>query len=68
MTKKKATIVLEGNSIAIEQCIHELQKLQDQANKQPELVATLQTQELDDNDYSGFSKATGFKEETEHER
>lgn len=58
MTKKKATIVLEGNSVQIESVIHELSKLQDQANKQPELVATLQTQELDDNDYSGFSKAS----------
>ena len=57
MTKKKVTLVLEGNNIKIENLIHELQKMQDQANRQPELVATIQTQELDDREYSGFKTA-----------
>jgi len=44
MSKKKAVVFLEGNSRAIESAIHELSKLKDEANAQPELTATLQTE------------------------
>jgi len=46
MSKKKAVVFLEGNSRAIESAIHELSKLKDEANAQPELTATLQTEEV----------------------
>jgi len=57
MTKKKATIIMEGNSIQIEQMQHELSKIVSQANKQPELTATMQSEEMTD-DYN-----TEFKNE-----
>ncbi len=44
MTKKKAVLFLEGNQRQVESAIHELVKLKDQANAQPELTATLQTE------------------------
>jgi len=46
MTKKKAVVFLEGNSRAIESAIHELSKLTSEANAQPQLTATLQTEEV----------------------
>lgn len=46
MTKKKAVVFLEGNSRAIESAIHELLKLTSEANAQPQLTATLQTEEV----------------------
>lgn len=54
---KKATVILEGNNVQVEQCIHELSKLVSEANSQPELIATLQTEEVDNTDYNG-----GFNE------
>lgn len=57
--KKKATLILEGNSVQIEQCIHELQKLKSEANRQPELTATVQTEELPETDYEN-----GFEDES----
>jgi len=53
MTKKKATVILEGNSVAIEQAIHEISKLKDQADKQPELTASMQTESLSNETYNG---------------
>jgi len=53
MSKKKATVILEGNTIAIEQAIHEISKLKDEADKQPELTASMQTESLNDETYSG---------------
>jgi len=62
MTRKKATIILEGNDVAIEQAIHELSKLKSEANRQPELTASMQTESLsDDSDYE-----TGFESAGEH--
>lgn len=46
MTRKKATIILEGNEVAVQQAIHELNKLKSEANRQPELTATLQSESL----------------------
>jgi len=46
MTKKKATIILEGNQHSIEEAIHEIHKLTSQADSQPELTATVQTMEI----------------------
>jgi len=52
MTRKKITIILEGNEIAVEQAIHELSKLKSEANRQPELTATMQTEPLpEESDY-----------------
>lgn len=46
MTRKKATIILEGNEKQVESAIHELNKLRSEANRQPELTATIQTEAL----------------------
>jgi len=59
MTRKKATIILEGNEKQVESAIHELSKLKSEANRQPELTATIQTEALaDESSYSrGFETA-----------
>jgi hypothetical protein len=51
MSKKKVTIILEGNSISIDSAIHELKKLTQQADTQPELTASMQTEQVID-DYN----------------
>jgi len=51
MSKKKVTIILEGNSISIDSAIHELKKLTQQADAQPELTASMQTEQVID-DYN----------------
>jgi len=48
MSKKKVTIILEGNSISIDSAIHELKKLTQQADKQPELSSSMQTEQVID--------------------
>jgi len=51
MSKKKVTIILEGNSISIDSAIHELKKLTQQADAQPELSSSMQTEQVID-DYN----------------
>jgi len=46
MTKKKSVVFLEGNTRQVEEAIHSLNKFVSEANKQPELTATLQTEEV----------------------
>lgn len=46
--KKRVVITLEGNRIQQENVIHELSKVVDKCNKQPELAATLQTSDVTD--------------------
>ena len=55
MTKRKATIIMEGNSRQIESMIHELNKIADEANAQPELTATMQTEDMTDDYNTEFS-------------
>jgi len=60
MTRKKSTIILEGNEVAVEQAIHELSKLKSEANRQPELTATIQTESLpDESDYGATFESAG---------
>lgn len=47
MSKKKAVIILEGNTRQRESFIHELNKLVSEANAQPELEASLQTEDIE---------------------
>jgi len=51
MTKKKATIILEGNQHQADKTIHELTKLISQADSLPELSATLQTTDITDSEH-----------------
>jgi len=51
MTRKKATMIIEGNELAVERLIHQLSKLNQEANRQPELTTSLQTEALPANDY-----------------
>jgi len=51
MTKKKATIILEGNTRKQERMIHELVKIVDEASQEPELTATIQTMEIPESDH-----------------
>ena len=48
--KKRFVVITEGNSRQIEQLEHQLNKLTDQANAQPELVATLQSERVEQTD------------------
>jgi len=48
MTKKQITIVLDGNSRKMESAFHELSKFCDEANAEPELSASIQSEMLDD--------------------
>jgi len=47
MTEKKAVVFVEGNTKQSEQFIHELSKLISEANAQPELTASLQTEQVE---------------------
>jgi len=51
MSKKKVTVILEGNPNSIEEAVHELHKLTSQADNQPELTATIQTAEIRETDH-----------------
>lgn len=44
---KKAIVFLEGNSRQVDLAIHELNKMLDKANSQPELTATMQTESVE---------------------
>jgi hypothetical protein len=46
MSKKKAVVFLEGNQRQQEAFVHELNKLVSEANAQPELEASLQTEDI----------------------
>jgi hypothetical protein len=61
MTRKKTTIILEGNEKQVESAIHELSKLKSEANRQPELTASMQTESLSENgNYdTAFQSAAG---------
>lgn len=55
MTKKKVTIILEGNDVSVEQAIHELSKFRSQADKQPKLDASMQSEVIEgDENLPGF--------------
>lgn len=51
MTRKKATMIIEGNQHEVERVIHQLAKLNQEANRQPELTTSLQTEALPANQY-----------------
>jgi len=46
MTKRKATIILEGNSRKQERFVHELKKAVSEADQEPELTATIQVSQV----------------------
>lgn len=48
MTQRKAIITFEGTDKKQEQAIHELQKFVAEANGEPELAATLQSERVDE--------------------
>jgi len=48
MTKKQITIVLDGNSRRQESVYHELSKIVDNINAEPEISASIQSESLDD--------------------
>lgn len=52
MSKKKVTLVIDGHSDDVELAIHELNKMKDQANQQKGMSVSIQTKELDDNNYT----------------
>jgi len=47
---KKAVVIVEGNTKQTERLVHELSKLVSEANQQPELTASLQTESVDTSD------------------
>jgi len=63
MTRKKATLILEGNEVAVQQAIHKLNKLKSEANRQPELTVTLQSESLpEDSDYDQAFQSAANKD------
>ena len=44
---RKATVIIEGNARQQERVIHELNKLVSEANREPELNVSLQSQQID---------------------
>ena len=48
MTKKKVTIVLDGNQRRQESVYHELSKIVDDINAEPEINASIQSESLED--------------------
>jgi len=58
---KRITIVVEGNTRQQDKAIHEMGKLVDKANSQPELSATMQTDSVDNTDdiETAFERAGG---------
>lgn len=55
--KKRVVVTLEGNSRKIQNAVHELIKFGKEANAEPELTATVQSETVQDTDSAGFSKA-----------
>lgn len=47
---KKAVVIVEGNTNQTERLVHELTKLVSEANQQPELTASLQTESVETTD------------------
>jgi len=45
---RKATVIIEGNKRQQERMIHEINKLVSEANREPELTASLQTEHVDE--------------------
>jgi len=58
---KKAVIIAEGNQKQTERLIHELQKLVSQANSEPELTASIQSESVESSEHS-----VTFASGTEH--
>jgi len=58
---KRITIVVEGNTRQQDKAIHEMGKLVDKANSQPELSATMQTDSVDNTEdiETTFERAGG---------
>ena len=55
--KKRVVVTLEGNRRKIENAVHELKKFSSEANAEPELTATVQSETVQDDESAGFSKA-----------
>lgn len=57
---KRITVVVEGNTRQEDRTVHEMNKLIDKANSQPELSATMQSETVQDSENEAkFERAGG---------